>query len=373
MYSRQCRALAASGLLLFVMTVKSTVLAGALPDKVDDVFASLNRSDAPGCAVSLVEDGRVVYERGYGMANLDYGIAISPQTVFYVASLSKQFTAAAVALLAEEERISLDDDIRKFVPELPAYEHPIRVRHLVHHTSGLPLYMDLWAKRHPWGKPERFWVSAIPEQEAIALLAGEKELEFVPGSRFRYSNSGYFLLSVIVKRASGRPLSQYADERIFRPLGMKNTHFHDDSSQIVRNRATAYLRKAPQEGGGFGAYHTSYDLVGDGGLFTTVGDLVLWDQNFYHNILGRRAQSLVQQLQSGEPLTDGTPNTYAFGLKPEDFEGRKAIGHGGWFIGFRSDYLRIPDKKMSAITLCNGEGNDPHELNRAALRAMLTP
>lgn len=335
----------------------------ALPaSKVDAVFAPWNRSDSPGCAVAVVRDGQVVHERGYGMANLDYGIAITPDTVFYIASVSKQFTAAAVALLAEEGKISLEDDIRKYVPEIPAYQQPIRVRHLVHHTSGLRDYLGLWTDSG------RSYADSIPEQEAIALIARQDGLEFAPGSQYSYSNSGYFLLSVIVKRASGKPLSQYAQEKIFAPLGMKDTHFHDDRTRIVSNRASSYFKKKPEEGGGLGLFQTSYDLVGDGGLLTTVRDLVRWDQNFYRNTLGTRGAALIEQLQSTEPLTDGKPSTYAFGLMHREIEGMKAIGHSGSFLSFTADYVRIPEQRLSAITLCNSSVN-PGKLNRDALLA----
>lgn len=317
--------------------------------RVDAAFAPWNRADTPGCAVAVVHNGHVIHQRGYGMANLDYGIAITPDTVFYIASVSKQFTAAAVALLAEEGRISLDDDIRKYVPEIPAYQQPIRVRHLIHHTSGLRDYLELWSKAG------HGYADSITEAEAIALIARQDSLEFTPGSTYNYSNSGYFLLSVIVKRASGKPLSQYAQEKIFAPLGMRNTHFHDDRSRIVPNRASAYFKRKAEQGGGLGVFLTSYDLVGDGGVLTTVRDMVRWDRNFYRNELGARGAALITQLQSTEPLIDGTPGQYAFGLLPREIGGMQAIGHPGTFIGFNADYVRIPGQRTSMITLCNGD------------------
>lgn len=334
--------------------------------RVDAVFAPVNRTDGPGCAVTVVKDGKVVHERGYGMANLDYRVAISPETVFYIASVSKQFAAAAIALLAEEGKISLNDDIRKYVPEIPAYKKkpPILVRHLVHHTSGLRDYLALWSDSG------RSYADSIPEAEAIALIAKQDGLEFTPGSQYKYSNSGYFLLSVIVKRASGMSLSQYTEAKIFAPLGMRNTHFHDDRTRIVPNRATAYFTKKPEEGQGQGAFQTSFDLVGDGGLLTTVRDMVRWDQNFYNNVLGTRGAAFIEQIQSTEPLTDGKQSTYAFGLMHRDLDGIKAIGHSGSFIGFRADYLRIPEQKLSAITLCNG-AMDAGKMNRETLSIFL--
>ncbi|MBL8266069.1 serine hydrolase domain-containing protein [Steroidobacter sp.] len=342
-------ALVAAACLSSVVAPASADVATAdISASVDALFAPWNRADGPGCAVAVVNDGKVVHERGYGMANLDYGIAITPDTVFYIASVSKQFTAAAIALLAEEKKISLDDDLRKYVPEIPAYQKPILVRHLVHHTSGLRDYLELWTKSG------RSYADSIPEAEAIASIARQDALDFTPGSAYYYSNSGYFLLSVIVKRASGKPLSQYAQEKIFGPLGMKNTHFHDDRSRVVPNRATAYFKNKADETA-FSEFRTSYDLVGDGGVLTTVRDLVRWDQNFYQNKLGTRGAALISQLESTEPLTNGNPGEYAFGLLRREIGGMKAIGHPGTFIGFKADYVRIPAQRTSMITLCNGD------------------
>lgn len=341
--------LAGAWLYITAAPVRSENIDATIPARVDAAFASWNRADTPGCAVAVVHNGHVIHERGYGMANLDYGIAITPDTVFYIASVSKQFTAAAVALLAEEGKISLDDDIRKYVPEIPSYQQTIRVRHLIHHTSGLRDYLALWSKSG------RSYADSITEAEAIALIARQDGLEFTPGSTYNYSNSGYFLLSVIVKRASGKPLSQYAQEKIFTPLGMRNTHFHDDRSLIVPNRASAYFKRKPEQGGGFGIFLTSYDLVGDGGVLTTVRDMVRWDRNFYRNELGTRGATLIAQLQSTEPMNDGTPGEYAFGLLPRQIDTMKAVGHPGTFIGFNADYVRIPDRRAAMITLCNGD------------------
>lgn len=365
--SRERSILASLVALSIALTTQAGSTGGDLKSSVDEIFSSLNRSDAPGCAVAVIKEGRVVHERGYGMANLEYGVAITPDTVFYIASLSKQFTAAAVALLVEEGKISLQDDLRKYVPEIPIYPQPVRVRHLVHHTSGLKDYLGLW---HDSG---RSYADSIPEDQAIALIARQEALEFTPGSKFSYSNSGYFLMSVIVKRVSGMSLAQFTERKIFAPLGMKDTHFHDDRTRIVPNRATAYYQRSAEQGGGLGIFQTSFDLVGDGGLFTTVRDMVRWDQNFYHNVVGRSGLKLIQQLLSTEPLNDGTQNSYAFGLRHQEVEGRNAVLHGGAFIGFKAYYARLPQQRLSVVTLCNGNDIRAQDLNRAALRAALAP
>lgn len=355
----------AASLLATAMTMTSLPASGAaghsLEARVDEVFAEWNKPDTPGCALSVMRDGKPAYERGYGMANLDYHEPITPDTVFYIASMSKQFTAAAVALLAEEGKISLGDDLRKYVPEIPAYEKTITIANLVHHTSGLRDYLGLW---HDAG---RSYADSIPEKEAIALIAKQDKLEFTPGSAYRYSNSNYFLLSVIVKRASGKSLRQYAEERIFAPLGMRSTHFHDDATLIVPLRASAYFRRDAAQGGGLALFQSSFDLVGDGGLLTTVRDFQLWDRNFYHNVLGRRGQKLIDQLLSTEPLSDGKPNDYAFGVVPGEYRGLRSVGHSGNFLAFSTDFIRIPERRLTVVVYCNSDEAEAKAMSRKVL------
>lgn len=361
MFVRHCALAAGAVSLLICMEASAAAKAESLGARIDKVFAQWNKPDSPGCAVGVFRNGKVAYEHGYGMANLEQGVPITPDTVFYIASVSKEFTAASVALLAEEGKISLDDDIRKYVPEIPAYDRPITIRNLIHHTSGLRDYLGLWAKSG------RSHVDSIPESEAIALIAKQDGLDFTPGSQYKYSNSGYFLLSVIVKRASGMPLSAYAEEHIFKPLGMNNTHFHDDRTRIVPHRASAYFQREPEQGGGLGLYQTSYDLVGDGGLLTTVRDFYRWDQNFQHNVLGKRGQAFIEELQSTDPLSDGKPSNYAFGLTLSDYKGMKIIGHGGAFISFKADYVRVPELALSVVALCNQDEIEPKTLTRGVV------
>src|SRR5438876_6046097 len=189
---------------------------------IDSVFSRYDHTGTPGCALGVFRDGRMVYQRGYGMADLNQGIAITPRTVFYLASTSKQFTAMSVALLAEQGKVRLDDPVRKYVPELPPYADSITVRNLIHHTSGIRDYLNLWALSG------RSFADEIPEEVALDLIARQHAADFPPGVRFSYSNSGYHLLALIVKRASGLTLRDFAEANIFRPLGMRSTHFHDD-------------------------------------------------------------------------------------------------------------------------------------------------
>jgi len=249
----------------------------------------------------------------------------------------------SIAILARMGKISLGDDIRKYLPEIPQYQSPVTVRHLIHHTSGIRDYLDLidLSGRHTG--------DVNTDDDFIRFIARQKNLNFKPGEKYLYSNSGYFLLSQIVKKASGKSLRAFADESIFKPLGMINTRFHDDRSEIIKNRATGYV---PRKGGGFSVVMTNFDGVGDGGLFTTVEDLLLWDRNFYNNKLAGGTDFINDLLTVGM-LNNGEKIEYAFGLIPGDYKGLKMIGHGGSFNGFRAEMVRFPEQNFSAICICN--------------------
>ncbi len=321
----------------------NSALVEPLKVKVDALFARWDKPDSPGCALGIIKDGSFIYKRGYGMANLDYNIPISTNTSFYIASTSKQFTAMSIALLAREGKISLDDDIRKYLPEIPQYQSPVTIRHLIYHTGGIRDYLELTdlAGRHT--------EDVNTDDDFIKLIARQKNLNFKPGEKYLYSNSGYFLLSQIVKRVSGKSLRVFADENIFKPLGMVNTFFHDDRSEIIKNRATGYF---PRKGSGFSVLITNFDRVGDGGLYTSVEDLLLWNQNFYNNKLAGGAD-LINNLFTTGTLNNGEKTDYAFALMTSDYKGLKMISHGGSFNGFRAEMLRFPEQKFSVICLCN--------------------
>ena len=321
-------------------------------EKVDKIFAAWDKPDSPGCALAVINDGRIIYKRGYGMANLEHNIPISPNTIFDTGSVSKQFTAMSVLLLAEQGKLSLDDDIRKYLPEIPRYETPITIRHLIHHTSGLRDYLTLMALRGE--RDDDFYV----DEEVVDLIARQKQLNFKPGDQWLYSNSGYFLLSQIVKRASGKSLRQFADENIFKPLGMKSTHFNDDHTEIVKGRATGY---APRPGG-FRISVSTLDMVGDGNVVTNVEDLFLWDQNFYHNRLGKGGQDLIDQAQATGMLNGGKKHDYAAGLVVTEYKGLKEVSHGGAFVGYRAGVVRFPAQRFSVACECNLAIIDPMTL-----------
>lgn len=324
-----------------------------LNEKVDKLFAQWDKPDSPGCALGVIKDGKFVYKRGYGSANLDYNAPLSPESVFYIASTSKQFTAASILLLVRRGQVSLDDDIRKYFPELPKYEAPITINHLVHHTSGVRDYLELM------GMAGRRMDELFANEDAVELIARQKGLNFKPGERFLYSNSNYVLMAEIVRRASGKSLREFADENIFRPLGMTNTHFNDDRTAVVKNRVVSY---APIGNGRFRQFIKTIEAMGDGNLLTTVEDLAKWDQNFYDNKVG--GEGFSQQMLTRTKLNNGEEITYAFGLGNEEYKGLKAVAHGGGFMGFRTEMIRFPEQRFTMICLCNVGAANPGALAR---------
>lgn len=346
-------------LALAVISIRVSAQAGgadtALTKQVDAIFAQWDKPDSPGCALGVIKEGRFIYQRGYGMANLDYNLPISPQSVFYLASVSKQFTAMSVLLLARQGKLSLDDPIRKYVPELPELNQAITIRHLIHHTSGIRDFLTLLSLA---GKRVE---EVSTNDEALEFIARQRELNFKPGEQYLYSNSGYLLLALIVQRASGQSLRQFADEQIFKPLGMRNTRFRDERGMIVKNRVTGYV---PRLLSGFNTEVSHFELYGDGNLLSSLEDLALWDQNFYANKLGGGGQELIEQALVTGMLNDGKKLDYAFGLTATAYRGLPIVDHGGAFVGFRTDILRFPEQKFSVICLCNVENANAPSLAR---------
>lgn len=310
--------------------------------KVDAYLSQWDKNDMPGVAVGVVKDGKLVYKRGLGMANLDHDVPNTTTTLFNVASVSKAFTAACVVLLSQQGKLSLDDDIRKHIPELPQYADTITIRHMLHHTSGIRDY----------GPLVRFGGLATDsdydEKFILKILARQKNISFKPGAKYSYSNSGYVLLGMIVARVSGKSLRVFADEKIFKPLGMKNTRFDDNRFEIVKNRAHGYI---VGPGNSIRARSTLDDLVGDGGILTTVEDLYLWDQNFYDPKVG--GKEMISLLTTSATLNSGEKSAYAFGMWSGKYKGLKKVTHSGNVSGFRAQLVSFPDQKLSMIVLSN--------------------
>jgi CubicO group peptidase (beta-lactamase class C family) len=313
--------------------------------KVDELFREYDRSDTPGCALGVYRDGRILYARGYGMANLELGVANTPQTVFDIGSTSKQFSAFAIQLLAREGKLSLGDDIRKWVPEIPSYGKTVTIRHLLHHTGGLRDYIELMSLQGMMSE------DLSTDQDVLDIMARQKAPNFPPGEEHLYSNTGYFLLSVIVKRASGQSLRDYAAAHIFAPLGMTHTQFNDSHTRIIPNRATGYSRP---KGGVFGIDMSDWEQTGDGAVLTTVEDLFRWDQNFYDPKVG--GPEVLDAMHQVGSLNSGKKLEYASALYVSTYRGLPAVSHGGSWAGFRAQLMRFPKQKLSVACLCNNGG-----------------
>lgn len=314
---------------------------------VDSILAPLASRQSPGCAVGVRQNGGLVLAKGFGMADLEHDTQITPETPFYIASLSKQFTAMAVVLLARDHRLSLDDSIRKWVPEVPSFGAPITLRELLHHTSGLRDYFTLLAVS---GWPTD---GHLTEHDFLALVGRQKSLNFAPGDEFLYSNTGYALLSIVVKRASGQSLRDFAAERIFKPLGMTHTEYRDDHTSLIRERALGYQ----PEGQRYRLSQPQFDVVGDGGVYSTIDDLAKWDANFETGRVGGKEG--IELMQTPGRLNDGQEIQYALGLNIGDFRGHTTYSHSGAYGGYRSAMLRIPSERLTVITLCNASNVPP--------------
>lgn len=351
-------------LLAFALALP-VVLHAQLPDsiqrRVDAVFADVARTDGPGCSVGISDGGRR-YLRGYGMADLERGIAIGPGSIFHVASVSKQFTAMSVALLAEEGRLSLDDDVRRHVPELPDLGVPITIRQLMHHTSGI---RDQWSLLAMAG-----WRAddLITEENVLWILGRQRGLNFPPGREYLYSNSGYTLLAVITRRVSGQSLRDFAASRIFAPLGMRSTHFHDDHAMVVPGRTSAYA-------GGGGSWRVSvpvFDTYGATSLFTTPDDLLTW-MAFLDRVHDEDSAwgRVVRQAETSGLLSDGTPIAYGFGLSLAPWRGLRAVGHSGADAGYRAFVERYPAEGVAIAVACNLASANPAVRAHDAVTAVL--
>lgn len=339
-------------LLLIASAERAQTLAPEMAKQVDKVFAKWDRADSPGCALGVYRGGQIIYKRGYGMEDLNEDVHITPGTVFHVASMSKQFTAASIVLLAQQGKLSLDDDLRKYIPELPDFGQKITIRNLAHHTSGL---RDQWNLLELAGW--RYSKDLITDEDVMSVMTRQKELNFKPGERHVYCNTGYTLMGLIVKRVSGMSLREFTTKNIFEPLGMTRTHFRDDHAEIIKHDAVGYEQES---GRPFEISITNFDTVGATSLHTTVEDLQRWDENFYHPKVG--GEAFVRQMLERGKLNNGEQLDYAFGLVLEKYKGLPTVGHGGADAGYRSDMTRFPKQHFSVAVLCNSAETVPSVL-----------
>jgi len=309
---------------------------------VDKIFSKWDSTSTPGCAVGAAVDGKPVLAKGYGMADLEHDVRITPDSILEAGSVSKQFTAAAILLLAREGKLSIDDPVRKYLPELPDYGSPLTIRHMLNHTSGL----------RDWGSVESIagWprgTRTYTHAHVLEIVSHQKAVNFTPGTKWSYSNTGYNLAAIIVSRVSGVPFAEFTRQRLFEPLGMTHTSWRDDFTRILRSRAMAYSDRG-------GEFHTSMpfeNVHGNGGLLTTVGDLLKWNENFTSPKVGDAAFVALQQ-QPGK-FSDGRTHHYAFGLTIDAVNGVRVVEHSGSTAGYSAHLLRMPDRKISVAVLCN--------------------
>lgn len=338
--------------------VKGASSSGALADKsaqVDALFAPFTQGRTPGAAVLVVQDGRVVHKRGYGLADIAANIPINPNTAFDLGSISKPFTAMAIMMLAERGQLRYDDPLSRFFPEFPSHARKITIWHLLHHTHGFPDYEGLFVKsgmidrdypKRSKGKEEGFEPTI---RDTLRLLTHQQELRFAPGDKYEYGGSGYVLLALIIEKVSGKPYPRFLRENIFRPLGMNSTLVYDETRPSVKNKAVSYAR--------VGAEYKDIDytplnlIYGDGNINSTVEDLYKWDQALYTEKLVR-AETLDKAFTPGK-LNDGTETGYGSGWLVKNSPGLRRIAHGGSWVGFRSLLVRYPDQRLTIMALSN--------------------
>lgn len=324
-----------------VAALVASAQSAGIETKVDAVFSEWTAT-TPGCAVGVSENGRQVLAKGYGMAELEHEIRIASTSIFEAGSVSKQFTAAAVLLLAREGKLSIDDPVRKYVPELPDFHKPLLIRHMLNHTSGLRDWGSV-AAIAGWPRTSRVHTHA----HVLDIVSRQRALNFDPGTNWSYSNTGFNLAAIIVSRTSGMPFADFTRERLFQPLGMAHTSWRDDYTRIVKGRAVAYSQRD-------GALHTNMpfeNVYGNGGLLTTVGDLLKWNENFATPIVGDAA--FVEEQQRPGAVNDGRSHSYAFGLYRRMYKGVREVSHGGSTAGYQAFLTRYPDQHVSVAVLCN--------------------
>jgi CubicO group peptidase (beta-lactamase class C family) len=338
----------------------ATSLPDSLVSRIDSIFRYYTKK-TPGCAIAIIKNGQPIFQKGYGMANLEYDIPIMPTTIFHIASESKQYVAFCILLLQKEGKLSIDDDIRKHLEWVPDFGQKITIRQLIHHTSGLRDQWQLLANAG-WQLDD-----VITQEHVIKLVSKQKELNFKPGDEHMYCNTGYTLLAEIVKKVSGLTLRQYTEQNIFEPLGMKDTHFHDNYQELVPNRAYSY---APGGKRGYQNAVLSYSIVGATSLFTTVVDETKWLNNFSTGQVG--GKDLIEKMYEVGVLNNGRKLNYAFALVIDNFKGWKQIGHGGADAGYRTFACRFPEKDLGIAVFSNSAIANPGGLARQVAGLFIT-
>lgn len=323
------------------------VLSSEVAAGIDDLFAFTREGRHPGAAVMVIHDGVVQHRRGYGLADLEAGTPISGETAFYLCSLAKAFTAMAVMLLAEGGQVQYDERVRRLIPELPPYADQITVRHLLHHTSGLPDYFQLSTR------PDLAELTGFTNADVLGWLCRLESLDFPPGERRQYSNAGYVLLATLVARAAGQPFHRFLQERIFGPLSMQRTLVYDKTGPVVPQLAPGYFGGAASDESAYQRWDYNLRTAGGGGIFSTVDDLYRWDQALYTERLVSAAT--LREAWTPGHLTSGKAFGYGFGWEIGAFRGRRELAHSGNLAAYHARYLRFPDARWSVLILANAD------------------
>lgn len=352
-----CRRLAAVAAIMMVAAgctsqddPKDSVDSGNKNATIDAVFATWDVAGSPGCGLAVAQEGKPVYSRGYGYANLDYDIPITPQTVFDVASITKQFNTASLSMLALEGKLSLDDDVRRWLPELPQYDSTITLRHMINHTSGLRDYLNLF----PLAGRDDY--HPISHDQILSMMSRQRALQFQPGEQYKYSNTAYMLLAQVVERAGGKTFGEMTRERIFNPLGMDGSLMYENREEIIPNRAIGY--DLDDDGHVRIVHNYNFAVAGDGQLYTTMEDLLRWD-NYLH---GTEKPAIHSMMLTAGTLNNGDLTSYAQGLRLDEYRGLRTVGHSGSSWGFRSELVRFLDADLSIAISCNFDASSPGKL-----------
>lgn len=339
---------------------QAKVVAGA--DRAVEKAAKLSPATAPGCAVGVSLSGRSVYEKAFGMAEIEHAIPNSPQTIFESGSVAKQFTAAAVILLSLEGKLGLDDPVKKYIPELPDYGAPLTIRHLLNHTGGVRDWGSVMALTG-FGRGDR----VISQALAMDVITHQKGLDFTPGAEYSYSNSGYQLAATIVERVSKQSFPAFTEERLFKPLGMTKTSWRDDYQRLVPGRAQAYTGPLA---GPWRLLMPFMNVYGNGGMLTTVGDWLKWNAMLDSRSMGA---PLVEAMETTGVLNDGRKITYALGVVVTNENGHRKVAHGGSTAGYQTFLSRYPGLKLSIAVMCNGTSRNPSALERDIFNEITGP
>jgi CubicO group peptidase (beta-lactamase class C family) len=347
-------------LVLALATPARAQVSASETARVDEIFARFTGPSTPGCAVGVSRAGRPVLERAYGMADLEHAVANTPATVFEPGSVTKQFTAAAVVLLALDGKFSLEDDARRWIPELPDYGTPITIRHLLNHTSGLRDWGSV-ASFEGWPRTSRVHTHA----HVLDIVSRQRSLNYTPGQHYSYTNTGFNLLAILVERVSGMSLAEFTRQRLFEPIGLTHTGWRDDYTAIVKDRAIGYERSDDT----FRQDMPFENIYGNGGLLTTVADLLRWTQNLETGAVG--GPRFLAEMHRTAVLNDGRPITYASGLRVSTYRGVREVAHSGSTAGYRGYAARYPDQGVAVALLCNAAQANPTTLAHAVADVFL--